>query len=253
MPGAIQSIERAAAALRLLARSGRPLALAELAATLDLPRPTLHGILRTLREVGFVDQDPATAQYRVGAGLGELGTQRWDRHDLRSRTMNWADALAGSTGCAVFVGVPDGTAVSVVHHVFRPDDSPQRLRTNETVPLHATALGKCLLAFAPLVTPPARDLELHRYTGRTCTSLADLQSHLGLARRRGAATCFGEYTAGAGGAAVPLRGGGGVAVGVLGISGPVEQLFDTGGVPRPRLVAELTAAGREISETLGHP
>lgn len=252
MPGAIQSIERAAAALQLLARTGRPLALAELAAALDLPRPTLHGILRTLREVGFVDQDPTTTQYRVGAGLGALAAEGWDRHDLRSRSMNWADALAGSTGCAVFVGVPESDAVGLVHHVFRPDDSPQRLRTNEIVPLHATALGKCLLAFAPLLTPAVRDLELQRYTGRTCATTADLEAHLAVARRRGHATGFGEYQAWVGGAAVPLRGAGGLAVAALGISGPVEQLFGSGGTPRHRLVTELTAAAREISATLGH-
>jgi len=97
MPGTIQSIERAAAMLRLLGSAGRPLALAEIAAPLDLPRPTAHGILRTLREVGFVDQDRDTARYTLAAALRRLGSE-WDRHDLRSRAMNWADSLAGSSG-----------------------------------------------------------------------------------------------------------------------------------------------------------
>ena len=52
--------------LRLLGGAGRPLALAEVAAPLDLPRPTAHGILRTLREVGFVDQDRDTGRYTLG-------------------------------------------------------------------------------------------------------------------------------------------------------------------------------------------
>nr|WP_275404285.1 IclR family transcriptional regulator C-terminal domain-containing protein [Pseudonocardia acidicola] len=166
--------------------------------------------------------------------------------------MNWADALAGSTGCAVHVGVSTGRAVSLVHHVFRPDGSPQRLRINEEQPLHATAPGKCLLAFAPVVTPTLRELDLQRYTGRTCTSSAALELHLASARRRGCATDVGEFETGIGGAAVPLRSAGGLTVGALGIGGPVEQLFGSGGEPRPRLVAELVAAAREISVTLGH-
>ena len=56
MPGSIQSIERAAAVLRLLGGAGRPLALAEVAAPLDLPRPTAHGILRTLRDLPATDR-----------------------------------------------------------------------------------------------------------------------------------------------------------------------------------------------------
>ena len=57
VPGSIQSIERAVAVLRLLASTDRPLGLAELAAALDLPRPTVHGIVRTLRDVEFVVQE----------------------------------------------------------------------------------------------------------------------------------------------------------------------------------------------------
>lgn len=250
MPGSIQSIERAAAVLRLLGGTGRPLGLNELAAALDLPRPTAHGIVRTLREVGFVDQDAASGRYVLGAGLGELGRGGWDRHDLRARAMNWADSLAGSTGLAVHLGVPDGGAARLVHHVFRPDGSPQRLRTGEDRPLHATAEGKCLLAFAPIATPPVRDLTLARWTGRTCTTVAALEAHLATARRRGWATDAGEYEVGAGGAAAPLRGSGGLVAGAIAVVGPVEELFGVGGELRLWIAGHLVAAAREISTSL---
>ncbi|WP_433506581.1 IclR family transcriptional regulator [Pseudonocardia halophobica] len=249
MPGAIQSVERAAAILRLLGGAGRPLALAELAAALDLPRPTVHGLVRTLRDEGLVDQDRTTALYRPGAGLRRLGGG-WDRHDLRGRAMNWADALAGGTGCAVYLAAPGGTVASLVHHVFRPDGSPQTLRTNTEQPLHATAWGKCLLAFAPVATPPARELELRRYTGRTASTVAMLEAHLAAARARGMATDVGEFETGVGGAAVPLRSGGGLTVAALGIAAPVEELFGGGGEPRRHLAEQLQHAGREISASL---
>jgi DNA-binding IclR family transcriptional regulator len=247
VPGPIQSVERAAAILRLLGGAGRPLGLAELAAALDLPRPTVHGIVRTLREEGLVEQDRATALYRSRlAGLGD----GWDRHDLRARAMNWADALAGGTGCAVYLAAPEGDAASVVHHVFRPDGSPQTLRTNTRQPLHATAWGKCLLAFAPVATPAVRELELRRWTGRTASTVAMLEAQLATARQRGMATDVGEYETGVGGAAVPLRSGGGLTVAALGLAAPVEQLFGGGGEPRPALADQLRAAGREISAGL---
>lgn len=250
MPGSIQSIERAAAVLRLLASTDRPLGLAELATALDLPRPTVHGILRTLREVEFVHQDEAGSSYLLGAALRSLGRGGLDPHDLRARAMNWADSLAGSAGLAVHLGVAAGGSVRLVHHVFRPDGSPQRLRTGEEQPLHATAPGKCLLAFAPVATPPLRSLELQRWTGRTCTTLAALEAHLALARRRGWAADAGEYEAGAGGAAAPLRASGGIVVGALSVVGPVEELFGTGGELRPRLAEQLLGATREVSASL---
>ena len=250
MPGAIQSIERAAAMLRLLGSTDRPLGLNELAAALDLPRPTAHGIVRTLRDVGFVDQDVTSSRYRLGSALRELGRGGWDRHDLRARAMNWADSLAGSTGLAVHLGVASRGAVRLVHHVFRPDGTPQRIRTGEEQPLHATALGKCLLAFAPVATPPARDLDLQPWTGRTCVSVTALEAQLALARRRGWASDTGEYESGTGGAAAPLRASGGIVVGAIGVVGPVEDLYGLGGELRPWLAEHLVAAAREIAAAL---
>jgi DNA-binding IclR family transcriptional regulator len=49
VPGLIQSIERAAAVLRLLASGARQMGVAELARALALPKGTVHGILRTLQ------------------------------------------------------------------------------------------------------------------------------------------------------------------------------------------------------------
>ena len=250
VPGSIQSIERAAAVLRLLGSTDRPLGLGEIAHALDLPRPTAHGIVRTLREVGFVGQDSDSTRYVLGPGLRELDRGGWDPHDLRAHAMNWADSLAGSTGLAVQLGVVGAGAVRLVHHVFRPDGTPQRIRTGELQPLHATGLGKCLLAFAPVAAPPLRELDLHPWTGRTCATAAALEAHLGVARRRGWACDVGEYRSGEGSAAAPLRSSGGIVAGALGVAGPVEELFGVGGELRPRTAEQLLAAAREISASL---
>ena len=141
--------------------------------------------------------------------------------------------------------------VRLVHHVFRPDGSPQRMRTGEEQPLHATALGKCLLAFAPVATPPARDLELPRWTGRTCTTVAALEAQLAAARQPGLGRAtLGEYEPGVGAAAAPLRASGGTVVGALGVVGPVEELFGVGGELRRPIAEQLVAAAREISGAL---
>ena len=131
----------------------------------------------------------ATPSPRPCAGCGS----EWDRHDLRSRAMNWADSLAGSAGQEVLLGMPAGAVVELVHHVFRPDGSPQRLRTGEQLPLHATAVGKCLLAFAPIAVPRPHELDLQRYTGRTVVAVGTPDR----APRRGPAPGLGG---GAGGA-----------------------------------------------------
>ena len=147
MPGPIQSIERAAAILRLLADGSRRLGVSEIADSLGLARGTAHGILRTLQGVGFVEQDDETGKYQLGARLLHLGTSYLDVNELRSRAINWADALAARSGEAVRLGTLLEGKVLVVHHVFRPDDTLQTLDVGALLPLHASALGKVLLAY----------------------------------------------------------------------------------------------------------
>ncbi|HUR07453.1 MAG TPA: IclR family transcriptional regulator [Nonomuraea sp.] len=145
----IQSVERAAGILRLLASGPRELGVAELARAMGLPKGTLHGILRTLVHVGFVEQDAATGRYRLGGTLLHLGSSYLDVNELRTRSLNWADALAGRSRESVWIGTAHEGGVLVVHHVFRPDDSMQTLQVGTLLPAHATALGKVLLAYDP--------------------------------------------------------------------------------------------------------
>src|SRR6476620_3844313 len=78
MPGRIQSIERAAAILRLLSGRSRRLGVAELAGELGLPKGTVHGILRTLQFVGFVEQDRESGKYQLGAAVLHMGSSYLD-------------------------------------------------------------------------------------------------------------------------------------------------------------------------------
>jgi len=151
MPRPIQSIQRAAQVMHLLSGRARRLSLVELSAQMGLPKGTVFGILRTLQQVGFVEKDPDSAKYQLGAALLHLGSTYLDGNELRSRALNWADSLAARSNETVRIGTLHDGRVLVVHHVFRPDDSYQVLQVGSLLPLHATALGKALLAANPYV------------------------------------------------------------------------------------------------------
>ena len=98
MPGSVQSVERAAAILRLLAEEDEPVGLSQIAAALGLAKGTVHGILRTLEDVGFVEQDQRAGPYRVATEVFRLGWTTAGQNELRSKALNWTDALAARTG-----------------------------------------------------------------------------------------------------------------------------------------------------------
>lgn len=243
----IQSIERAAAVLHVLGAVHEPVALGELSRLLDLPKPTVHGIVRTLCEVGFVTQEPDTGRYALGSGLATLG-EGLDPHLLRSRAVNWADGLAARTGMEVELGVLTGRTVELVHHVFRPDGSPQRLRVGELQPLATSALGLVLLAFSPAVSASAA-----REAGDP-TPRVSLARAVQLARRQGWACVDSTLRPGVATLAAPLRRHLGhrlgVGVGALGVSGPRDRVLGPSGEPRDDLVTQVVAAAHAVSSTL---
>jgi DNA-binding IclR family transcriptional regulator len=249
MPGTVQSIERAAAVLRLLAGGTGSLTLGDIAHSLDLAKGTTHGILRTLKAVGFVEQDRASGHYQLGAAVLRLGTSYLDINELRSRSIIWADPLAARSGEAVRIGTVLDGQVLVVHHVFRPDDTFQTLEVGALLPVHATALGKALLAYSAAGAHPAPDRD--RFTHRTLVTDRDLAADLAHIRQVGFALEIEELTPGEAAVAAPIRGSGGLVVGAIGISGPVERICDTHYRPQPRLVAYVRDAARAVSRDLG--
>jgi DNA-binding IclR family transcriptional regulator len=252
VPGSIQSIERSAAILRLMARGSGRLGVGEIAHSLGLARGTTHGILRTLQHVGFVEQDGASGKYQLGAALLHLGTSYLDVNELRSRAINWADALAARSGEAVRIGTVLDGRVLVVHHVFRPDDTLQTLDVGTLLPLHATALGKILLAFdANVAAGRADDGDLEAFSRKTITSRHALSRALAQIREAGWADEVEELTVGEAGVAAPIRGYGGLLVGSIGVSGAVERVCDSKGRPNPALVAHVRDAARAVSRDLG--
>jgi DNA-binding IclR family transcriptional regulator len=246
----IQSIERAAAILRLLSGRNRRLGVAQLAGELDLPKGTVHGILRTLAAVGFVEQDDETGKYQLGAALLHMGSSYLDGNELRTRALNWSDSLASRSGESVRIGTLHDTQVLVVHHVFRPDDSRQALEVGTLLPAHATALGKVLLAAHRYAAAELATEGLQSYTGATISDPDALTAELGEVLARGWAADVEELEVGVVSIAAPIQDRRAVTVGAIGISGPVERLAPDG-APRNDHVSFVREAARAVSRDLG--
>src|ERR671912_492949 len=188
--------------------------------------------------------------YRLGPALLLLGNAFLDRHELRARSLLWADSLATRTSEAVRVGVPNGTTTLIVHHVFRPDNSLQILEVGATIPWHACALGKATVAY---LDPDARaELlagSLPRLTGRTLTTRELLEAELEAVVASGVAVEDQEAIVGEGGIAAALFDNRGAVVGAIGLAGPVERLLPDG--PAAAAVAAVKEAARGLSRELG--
>ncbi len=243
-------MERAARILRELGSGASRLGVTELSERLGIAKGTVHGLLRTLERQEFVEQDPETGKYRLGPAMLQLGNAYLDTHELRSRSLLWADSLAGRVTEAVRVGALNGPSVLVVHHVFRPDDSVQILEVGASIPWNASALGKAIVAY---LEPERRSAllagSLQRLTGRTITDPTALGAALDEVLETGFATEEQEGIVGEAEIAAPIFDHRGAPVGAIGIAGPVERLLPDG--PDEQLVAAVKQAARSLSREMG--
>jgi DNA-binding IclR family transcriptional regulator len=249
--GTIQSVDRSARILKLLASGPRRLGVSEIADRLDLARPTVHGLLQTLQAHGFVEQDRDSDKYQLGAGLLHLGNSYLDLNELRGRSIVHAERLAQRAQAAVRVGVLHGPTVVVVHHVFRPDDQFQVLEVGAQLPAHASALGKAILAFGPgqAVDDLTGD-DLPKLTRRTLGAAA-LRRELDEVRERGIARERDEAVLGEASLAAPIFDHAGLAVGAIALVGETSAILPR--APSKELTNAVVDAARGVSRELGAP
>jgi DNA-binding IclR family transcriptional regulator len=201
----IQSVDRAIRVLTAL-QGARRMSLSELATRLELAPSTTHGIVRTLVEHGMVVQERGSSRYQLGPAVLRLGNVYLDTLELRSKAIPWAEDLARRTGLAVRTGVLLIDDVVIIHHEPRPDGSRQMPEVGIVIPVHASALGKAMLAFLPdeeerVVTSGTA---LRSMTGETLTSPEDLVEQLKEVRSTGIAVEQDEAVIGESAVASPV-------------------------------------------------
>lgn len=245
MASSVQSVERAVSMLRLLATETEPLRLMQVS--------TAHRLLHTLVDVGFVMQDDS-GRYLLSPDLPLRGSSHLDLNELRSLGLNWTDSLAARTGESARLAAFRDEKVVVAHHVFRArtSRSRQEIQTGIALPVHASALGKILLAFDPGAARSIRGRDLPSLTFRTVVHRGQLMRELADIRDHGWGACVEEAEPDLADIAAPVRDASGYVVAAVGIHGKITNVCDDQMRPRTQLIGEVTTAARQISRVLGH-
>jgi DNA-binding IclR family transcriptional regulator len=223
--------------------SGGALTVTEIAQVADLPLSTAHRLTHELAAWGLLhrrDDARFEAVLRVHAG----SHRDWPL-DLRESAAPAVEDLSAIARNDVRLGVLDGLRVS---YVEKPTGSRPLSAFSEaaTLPVHATALGKALLAFSPAdVVDNVIRHGLQRYTSSTMTTAVRLRHALCVTRLRGMAVVSGELRPDHSAVAVPVFGPDGEAVAALEV-----RLRDVR-AELPCVVPALTVAARALSRDLG--
>lgn len=171
------------------------LSLAELVRRTDLPKTTVHRICHVLAAAGMLER--IDGGYRLGLRLFELGQLVPRQRILREAAQPYLQELLYQSKAMIHLAILDGLDALVIERLSPYRQPTRHAQVAGRMPLHCTAVGKALLAFASpaTVTDVLRE-GLPRRTPHTITSALHFTRALERARQEGVATELEEMHVG---------------------------------------------------------
>ena len=182
----------------------RAMSLSQIATRADLPLATTHRLLGELFRWGALERLPS-GDYVIGRRIWDIGHLAPAETGLRQVAEPFLHDLYGATLATVHLAVREGTEVVYLDRLRGNQSVPVVSKVGGRLPLHATGVGKVLLAHAPDEVQEAVLSSLPRITPYTITQPGVLRRQLRQVLDRGYATTREEMSLGACSIAVPIH------------------------------------------------
>lgn len=242
---AVAAVSRAIAAIEALSTAPEGLGVNELARAIEVNPSSASRLLATLEGGGLVARG-ANGKYRLGLRFLTLSDRVMARLDVRELARPYLHRLVEESGETTTLSIPTGGEAVTVDFVPGKASVVSMARVGRPNPLHATAIGKTMLAFGPgAEIPPARELAV--FTDRTITDPRALREAVERVREAGWAESVGEREEDLAALAAPVAGAAGELVAIVGMQGPLARM--TAGrraEMRPSLLESAAALSREL-------
>jgi IclR family KDG regulon transcriptional repressor len=226
--------------------------LTDISKSIKVHKSTAYRFLTSLKELGYVRQNPENEKYSLSLRLFEVGAEVLNRLNEREEARPIMKKLAEQTGETIHLGMLDDDEVVYIDKI----DSLQTLRMYSSIgrrsPAYCTAIGKVLLAWAPSEVTN-RFLgrgNLYRFTEYTIIEPYRVREELHKIRERGYAEDHEEHEIGICCVAAPIWNISGEVTAAISIAVPKLRFQDE---RLPYLQKLVVEAAREISSRLGCP
>ncbi|MCR4441978.1 MAG: IclR family transcriptional regulator [Peptococcaceae bacterium] len=246
----IQSVERALNILEEFSGKEKELGVTEIAKRLGLKKNTCFGLLKTLQNRGYVEQNPDTGKYRLGLKIFQLGQVYEEGLELREIARPYLQDLVEKTRETVHLVVRNRAEAVYIEKVEGPSAINIISQVGRSVNLHCTGVGKALLAYFPEnLYREVLARGLGRFTEKTITDPGELAKSLEAIREKGYSIDDEEIEIGLRCIAAPIFNHRKEAIAAISISGPKTRITDEKIEEFARLVKTATGS---ISIKLGY-
>ena len=201
------AIQKAFAVLECVTSDVRPLGIVDIADELDLPRQTVHRVIKQLEDMQLLKRDPSRDRYMAGERLRALSLRTISSSQSTRATHSVLQKLVDDIQETCNLGMLDGHEVIYVDRAECDWPLRVQLKAGSHVPAHCTAIGKLLMAY---LDPDARrrmlsTLQLRKFTKYTITDPVHLEAQLDQIAAQGYSINNQEDAIGLIALAVPVR------------------------------------------------
>lgn len=232
------------AIIEVFETSRRSMTLTEIAHRADVPLSTAHRLVGELTEWGLLAYG---ANDKVQLGIRLWAIAQNAGRQLRETARPFIQDLYSLTGETSQLAIRDGDSALYIERVYGTKRVPRASRVGGRLPLHATAVGKVILAFEePWVRTGYLQQPLGRYAHRTIVAPGHLSRDLDETVENGYATTVEEVRSGSCSIAVPVYHGRrlGASVGLVMPSSQAQTMH--------RHLPVLRGVARRIEASIAH-
>lgn len=224
----VPAIKRCFDLIDLLVEKEKGLTMSEIHRALHLPLSSVAAIIYTLQALGYVEKDQESSRYTLGTKLFSYSGRKSKETDIAGKCRSLLEQLVSESGLTGHIAVMrDGESIYI-------DRVPSTglIQFSSYIgmrwPLHASAVGKVLLAFLPdeELTNTLKYLPLNRLTPHTITVRHQLEKQLRQFRRLSYAWEINEGEPGIACIAAPVFGEGNVVLAAVSVTGTTHQISE---------------------------
>ena len=245
------AVERALAILEAVAQRSGGMTNSEISRRLRIPKSSTSYILRTLERHGYLHREQPSGKYRLGLKVLDLSRQALGGLDVKEAALPVLKQLAERNHLTAHLAILDHGEAVYVEKVDAPGFIKMDTWVGRRLPVHATSVGKALVAYLPEAEIKAilKERGLKKLTSKTITTHAEFLRELERIRAQGYAVDDEENNLGVRCLGAPVFDRFGKVEAAVGVSGTTSQIDK---VSLPKIAHLVIQAAQKISHQLGY-
>lgn len=196
-PNNVKSVIKAFLIMEELDKSGE-LSIGEISERLGMDKATVHRLINTIKDAGYVNQNQDNKKYANSLKLLAMGNRVMEKTGVKHIARPLIEELAEKTGETINLGIRVGNKIIYVDKLESSSTIKVGLGIGTSVPSYCTGLGKSILANTAEdeLQEIISSICFEKYTERSITDRSNLMEELYRIRESGYAIDDEEYVVG---------------------------------------------------------